>query len=103
MVGSEAPFMAFGAKAGRQVFTAKIDCSGYDSFCLTVWLVCQRAIPSMADCLVLLQGMVNGVLLVEYMKYISSVVNPRVIGIAVSAFTPSAPMAVRFYVISLAA
>ena len=33
-----------------------------------------------------LQGMVNGVLLVEYMKYISSVVNPRVIGIAVSVF-----------------
>ena len=33
-----------------------------------------------------LQGMVNGVLLTEYVKYLSAVVEPRVIGIAIAAF-----------------
>ena len=32
------------------------------------------------------QGMVNGVLLTEYVKYLSAVVEPRLIGIAIAAF-----------------
>ena len=33
-----------------------------------------------------LQGMVNGILLTEYVKYLSEVVEPRLIGMGVAAF-----------------
>ncbi len=86
MVGSEAPFMALAPKLAAKFSQQRLIAAAmilsavrfgwYASGPSSQWLIA----------LFFLQGMVNGVLLVEYMKYISSVVNPRVIGIAVSAF-----------------
>ena len=86
MVGCEAPFMALApwlsAKITREkaiLFAAALQslrflwyATGPDSSLLTSTFF--------------LQGIVNGILLVEYVKYISSVVQTRLIGIAVAAY-----------------
>ena len=86
MVGCEAPFMALAPWLSRKITREKA---------IVVAAVLQAARflwyatgPSAAMLMgtFFLQGIVNGILLVEYVKYISSVVQPRLIGIAVAAY-----------------
>lgn len=86
MVASEAPFMAIAPKAA-EVFTQRRLI--VIAMLISAGRFAVYAAGPPADVLTglfFLQGMVNGVLLVEYVKYISSVVNVRMIGIAISAF-----------------
>ena len=86
MVGSEVPFMALTPKFVK-IFSMErlIAISILISILRFTWY---STGPSYQLLLwtFFLQGMVNGVLLVEYIRYIFKVVNIRLIGIAISAF-----------------
>ena len=86
MVGSEAPFMALAPKLAGKFSQQRLIAAAMILSALRFGWYASGPSHQWLIALFFLQGMVNGVLLVEYMKYISSVVNPRVIGIAVSAF-----------------
>lgn len=86
MVGSEAPFMALAPKLAGKFSQQKLIAAAMILSALRFGWYASGPSYQWLMVLFFLQGMVNGVLLVEYMKYISSVVNPRVIGIAVSVF-----------------
>lgn len=86
MVGSEAPFMALAPKLAARFSQQKLIAAAMILSAMRFGWYASGPSYQWLIALFFLQGMVNGVLLVEYMKYISSVVNPRVIGIAVSAF-----------------
>lgn len=86
MVGSEAPFMALAPKLAGKFSQQKLIAAAMILSALRFGWYASGPSYQWLMALFFLQGMVNGVLLVEYMKYISSVVNPRVIGIAVSVF-----------------
>lgn len=86
MVGSEAPFMALAPKLAGKFSQQKLIAAAMILSALRFGWYATGPSYQWLIALFFLQGMVNGVLLVEYMKYISAVVNPRVIGIAVSAF-----------------
>lgn len=86
MVGSEAPFMALAPWISRKLSQQK-------TIALAMVLSAARfgwyAFGPSWQLLMasfFLQGMVNGIILVEYVKYLSAVVDPRLIGIAVSAY-----------------
>jgi PPP family 3-phenylpropionic acid transporter len=86
MVGCEAPFMALAPFLSKKITREK-------AILLAAILQAARFLwygtgPSalMLTATFFLQGIVNGILLVEYVKYISSVVESRLIGIAVAAY-----------------
>ena len=86
MVGCEAPFMALAPWLSKKITREK-------AIVLAAVLQALRFLwyatgPSAAMLMgtFFLQGIVNGILLVEYVKYVSSVVQPRLIGIAVAAY-----------------
>ena len=86
MVGSEAPFMALAPKLAGKFSQQRLIAAAMILSALRFGWYASGPSYQWLMALFFLQGMVNSVLLVEYMKYISSVVHPRVIGITVSAF-----------------
>lgn len=86
MVCSEAPFMALTSKA-HQIFSPQ----KLIAFAILVAVLrfgWYATGPSYIALIVMffLQGIVNGILLVEYVRYISAVVDEKLIGLAVSMF-----------------
>lgn len=86
MVGCEAPFMALAPWLSRKItrekavlFAAVLQALRY------LWYATGPS-STMLMGTFFLQGIVNGILLVEFVKYTSSVVQPRLIGIAVAAY-----------------
>ena len=86
MVGCEAPFMALAPWLSRKItrekavlFAAVLQALRY------LWYATGPS-STMLMGTFFLQGIVNGILLVEFVKFISSVVQPRLIGIAVAAY-----------------
>lgn len=86
MVGCEAPFMALAPWLSRKItrekallFAAILQAARF------LWYATGPS-AAMLMATFFLQGIVNGILLVEFVKYISSVVEPRLIGIAVAAY-----------------
>ncbi|MGF6374967.1 PPP family 3-phenylpropionic acid transporter [Clostridiales Family XIII bacterium PM5-7] len=86
MVGSEAPFMAIAPKLASKFTQEKLIAGAMMISVLRFGWYASGPSSTMLMVFFFLQGMVNGVLLVEYMKYISRSVEGRLIGIAVSAF-----------------
>lgn len=86
MVGSEAPFMALAPKISRKLSQEKTIAAAMALSAVRFGWYAFGPSWQMLMALFFLQGMVNGILLVEYVKYISAVVEPRLIGIAVSAY-----------------
>lgn len=86
MVGSEAPFMALAPKISRKLSQEKAIVLAMALSAVRFGWYALGPSWQLLMTLFFLQGMVNGILLVEYVKYISAVVEPRVIGIAVSAY-----------------
>ena len=86
MVGCEAPFMALAPWLSRKISREKA--IAFAAMLQAVRFLWYSTSPSagMLTGTFFLQGIVNGILLVEYVKYISSVVQPRLIGIAVAAY-----------------
>lgn len=86
MVGSEAPFMALAPKLCKKFSQEKVIGA---AMALSALRFSFYALGPSCEILLatfFLQGMVNGVLLTEYVKYLSAVVEPRFIGLAVAAF-----------------
>lgn len=86
MAGSEAPFMAIVPKVADKITPQRlIAASMVISALRFAWYATG---PSYTALLVtfFLQGIVNGIILVEYVKYISQVVDTKLIGITISAF-----------------
>ena len=86
MVGCEAPFMALAPWLSRKITREKAIV--FAAVLQAVRFLWYATGPS-AGMLIgtfFLQGIVNGILLVEFVKYVSSVVEPRLIGIAVAAY-----------------
>lgn len=86
MVCSEAPFMALTTKLNKVISPQKLI-----AFAILVAILrfgWYATGPSYVALIVMffLQGIVNGILLVEYVRYISLVVDEKLIGIAVSLF-----------------
>lgn len=86
MVGSEAPFMALAPRISRKLSQEKTIVLAMGLSALRFGWYAFGPSWQMLMALFFLQGMVNGILLVEYVKYLSAVVEPRLIGIAVSAY-----------------
>lgn len=86
MVGSEAPFMALAPKLSRKLSQERTIVLAMALSAIRFGWYAFGPSWQMLMALFFLQGMVNGILLVEYVKYISAVVEPRLIGIAVSAY-----------------
>lgn len=86
MVGCEAPFMALAPWLSRKITREKALL--FAAILQAVRFLWYATGPSatMLMATFFLQGIVNGILLVEFVKYISSVVEPRLIGIAVAAY-----------------
>lgn len=86
MVGSEAPFMAFAPYLCRKFSREKTVLA---AMVLSAGRFLFYAAGQSAELLLVtffLQGMVNGILLTEYVKYLSAAVAPRLVGMAVAAF-----------------
>lgn len=86
MVGCEAPFMALAPWLSKKitrekaiVFAAVLQAARF------LWYATGPS-DTMLMATFFLQGIVNGILLVEYVKYVSAVVEPKLIGIAVAAY-----------------
>ncbi len=86
MVGSEAPFMALAPRISRKLSQEKTIAAAMALSAVRFGWYAFGPSWQMLMALFFLQGMVNGILLVEYVKYLSAVVEPRLIGIAVSAY-----------------
>lgn len=86
MVGSEAPFMAIAPKLASKLTQKKLIAGAMIISALRFGWYAFGPSSDMLMIFFFLQGMVNGVLLVEYMKYIAHIVDGRLIGIAISAF-----------------
>lgn len=86
MVGSEAPFMALAPYLCRKFSREKTILAAMALSAAR--FLFYAAGPSSEFLLItfFLQGMVNGILLTEYVKYLSEVVEPRLIGMGVAAF-----------------
>lgn len=86
MVGSEAPFMALAPKLCRRFSREK---TIFFAMALSAARFGLYAAGPSDKCLLatfFLQGMVNGILLTEYVKYLSEMVSHRLIALAVAAF-----------------
>lgn len=86
MVGSEAPFMALAPKLSKKFTQEKTILAAIMLSALRFGFYALGPSHEMLLVTFFLQGMVNGIILVEYVKYLSAVVDVRLIGIAVSAF-----------------
>lgn len=86
MVGSEAPFMFLSARLSEK-FTLErmILVSIIISACRFLWYA---TVPStfMLTALFFLQGMVNGIILVEFIKYVAKVADSGSLGLSISAY-----------------
>ena len=86
MVGCEAPFMALAPWLSRKITREKaIVLAAVLQAARFLWYATGPTAAMLMGTF-FLQGIVNGILLVEYVKYVSSVVQPRLIGIAVAAY-----------------
>lgn len=86
MVGSEAPFMALAPKLCRSFTQEKIIAAAMALSALRFGFYALGPSDELLLATFFLQGMVNGILLTEYVKYLSSAVAPQHIGIAIAAF-----------------
>jgi len=86
MVGCEAPFMALAPWLSRKITREKAILFAATLQALRFLWYATGPSAVMLTGTFFLQGIVNGILLVEYVKYVSSVVQPRLIGIAVAAY-----------------
>lgn len=86
MVGCEAPFMALAPWLSKKITREKAIV--FAAVLQAVRFLWYATGPSaaMLTATFFLQGIVNGILLVEYVKYVSAVVEPKLIGIAVAAY-----------------
>ena len=86
MVGCEAPFMALAPWLSRKITREKAIL--FAAVLQAIRFLWYATGPSAGMLMgtFFLQGIVNGILLVEFVKYISSVVEPKLIGIAVAAY-----------------
>ena len=86
MVGCEAPFMALAPWLSKKISREKaIVLAAFISAARFAWYATVPAHEFLMGTF-FLQGIVNGIILVEYVKYVSAVVRPRLIGIAVAAY-----------------
>ena len=86
MVGCEAPFMALAPWISKKITREKsIVLAALLSVLRFGWYATNPSWQLLMGTF-FLQGIVNGIILVEYVKYISAVVRPRLIGIAVAAY-----------------
>ena len=86
MVGCEAPFMALAPWLAKKITREKAILFAASLQALRFLWYATGPSAAMLTGTFFLQGIVNGILLVEYVKYVSSVVQPRLIGIAVAAY-----------------
>lgn len=86
MVGSEAPCMALAPLVCRRFSREKTIAAAMLLSTLRFGIYALGPSDGFLLATFFLQGMVNGVLLTEYVKYLSTVVEPRAIGIAIAAF-----------------
>jgi len=86
MVGCEAPFMALAPWLSKKITREKsIAFAALLSALRFGWYATGPSWQLLMGTF-FLQGIVNGIILVEYVKYISAIVRPRLIGIAVAAY-----------------
>ncbi len=86
MVGCEAPFMALAPWLSKKITREKAIVFAAVLQALRFLWYATGPSAAMLTGTFFLQGIVNGILLVEFVKYVSSVVQPRLIGIAVAAY-----------------
>jgi len=86
MVGCEAPFMALAPWISKKISREKAILFAAVLQALRFLWYATGPSAAMLTATFFLQGIVNGILLVEYVKYVSAVVQPRLIGIAVAAY-----------------
>ena len=86
MVGSEAPFMALAPKLCRRFTQEKVIVAAMILSALRFGFYALGPSDEILLMTFFLQGMVNGILLTEYVKYLSNAVSPHHIGIAIAAF-----------------
>ena len=86
MVGCEAPFMALAPWISKKITREKaIVLAALLSALRFGWYATGPSNELLMGTF-FLQGIVNGIILVEYVKYVSAVVRPQLIGIAVAAY-----------------
>lgn len=86
MVGCEAPFMALAPWLSKKITREKAIAFAAILQALRFLWYASGPSASLLTGTFFLQGIVNGILLVEFVKYISAVVQPKRIGIAVAAY-----------------
>ena len=86
MVGCEAPFMALAPWLSKKITREKAILLAATLQALRFLWYATGPSATMLMGTFFIQGIVNGILLVELVKYISAVVQPRLIGIAVAAY-----------------
>ncbi|MCI5689075.1 MAG: MFS transporter [Emergencia sp.] len=86
MVGSEAPFMALAPKLCRRFSREKTIFFAMVLSAVRFGLYALGPSDTFLLATFFLQGMVNGILLTEYVKYLSEAVDVRLIALAVAAF-----------------
>lgn len=86
MVGSEAPCMAAAPMVCRKFSREKTIAAAMVLSAARFGIYALGPSDEFLLATFFLQGMVNGILLTEYMKYLSAAVEPHLIGLAVAAF-----------------
>lgn len=86
MVGSEAPFMALAPYLCRKFSRERMILAAMVLSAVRFLFYATGPSGEFLLSTFFLQGMVNGILLTEYVKYLSEVVEPRLIGMAIAAF-----------------
>lgn len=86
MVGSEAPCMALAPKLCRKFSQEKMIAAAMILSAVRFGFYAMGPSDELLLATFFLQGMVNGILLTEYVKYLSAVVDLRLIGLAVAVF-----------------
>ncbi|SFE36926.1 MFS transporter, PPP family, 3-phenylpropionic acid transporter [Peptostreptococcaceae bacterium pGA-8] len=86
MAGSEVPFMALAPVISKKFGINKVILVAITLSFLRFGFYSTGPAWYLLMGTFMLQGMVNGILLVEYIKFISSIVDKKAIGLAVSAF-----------------
>ena len=86
MVGCEAPFMAMAPWLSKKIGREKsIVVATIISIMRFAWYATNPSYQMLMGTF-FLQGITNGIILVEYVKYVADIVRPRLIGIAVAAY-----------------
>lgn len=86
MVGSEAPFMALTPKVCKAFSREKTILAAFILSTLRFGVYALGPSYQFLMATFFVQGMVNGVILTEYIKYLSSAVKPELIGLTVAAY-----------------